>query len=156
MSGAELEPVETKHFTLWAAKDIQDTFLPDIKKLEKLLETHWPEPIRSGLDKRSAHIVLIKRRYEYEKWIRAMFEVCKDRFEHDKQGLTIQQQLDFALKGPGLYCHEWVVYCLEGESSDHHHRTVGAAVGYLVLVQLGILPASPARCAPDSPTARKA
>ena len=83
-----------------------------------MLETHLPEPIRSGLDKRSAHIVIIKHRYEYENWIRAMFEVCKDRFEHDNQGLTIQQQQDFALKSNGFYCHEWVVYCLEGESTD--------------------------------------
>ena len=58
-SGAELSPVETVHFTLWAAKDIQATFLPDIKKLEKMLESSFPEPIRSGLEPRVAHIVLI-------------------------------------------------------------------------------------------------
>ena len=136
-SGAELSPVETVHFTLWAAKDIQATFLPDIQKLEKKLETGFPEPIRSGLDKRSAHIVLIKHRYEYEKWIRAMFEICKNRFDHGNKGLTIQQQQDSAIKAPGLYCTEWVVLCLEGQSLDYQHREVGAAVGWQYLVQLG-------------------
>ena len=73
---------------LWAAKDIQDTFLPDIKKLEKMLESRFPEPIRSGLDPRSAHIVLIKRRYEYEKWIRAMFDVLEGPQYQHANGLT--------------------------------------------------------------------
>jgi hypothetical protein len=137
-SGAELSPVETVHFTLWAAKDIHKTFLPDIQKLEKMLETRFPEPIRSGLDKRSAHIVLIKRRYEYEKWIRALFEVCKYRYEQrGPQALTIQQQLEFALKSKGYYCNEWVVSCLEDATPDVQHRTVGTAVGYLYMVQLG-------------------
>ena len=49
MAAADLEPVEAKHFTLWAAKDIQGTFLPDIKKLEKLLETHsGADPLGAG------------------------------------------------------------------------------------------------------------
>ncbi len=138
LSGAELSPVETAHFTLWAAKDVQRTYLPDIKKLEQLLETRFPEPIRSGLDKRAAHIVLIKRRYEYEKWIRAMYDVCKSQFEqHGPQALTIQQQVAFALKSKGFYCSPWVVYCLEDGPADQVHRHVGAAVGFLYQSQLG-------------------
>ena len=34
LSGAEVTPTPTRHFTLWAAKDIRDSFLADLKKLE--------------------------------------------------------------------------------------------------------------------------
>ena len=55
LSGANVQPVASKHITLWAAKDDQAAFLPDIKKIEKYLEGKCQEPLRSGLDKRAAH-----------------------------------------------------------------------------------------------------
>jgi hypothetical protein len=74
-SGADLQPAEARHITLWAAKKALDTFLPDVKKLERFLETKCKEPIRSGLDKWAAHVVLIPRRYEFEHWLKASFEI---------------------------------------------------------------------------------
>ena len=154
-SGAELSPVETVHFTLWAAKDIQATFLPDIQKLEKKLETGFPEPIRSGLDKRSAHIVLIKRRYEYEKWIRAMFEISKNRFDHGNKGLTIQQQQDSAIKAPdstapsGSSCawrgNRWIISIARWGRPSAGNTWCNWAISR-----------SPSRSAREWPTARKA
>ena len=35
-------------------------YLPDVQKLEKFFHTKCAEPIRSGLDKRSTHIILLK------------------------------------------------------------------------------------------------
>ncbi len=67
-SKAAIKPVQSQHVTLWAAKDIQQTYLSDIKKLEKFFHTKCAEPIRSGLDKRSMHIVLLKDHAEYEAW----------------------------------------------------------------------------------------
>ena len=74
-----MQPVASKHVTLWAAKDDQAAFMPDIKKIEKYLEGKCKEPLRSGLDKRAAHLVLLKTRYDYEKWVKAMFEVMPER-----------------------------------------------------------------------------
>ena len=112
--------------------------MPDIKKLEKMLETHFPEPIRSGLDKRSAHIVLIKHRYEYEKWIRAMFDVCKDRFEQNGHGLTIQQQRGLRLEEPRVLLPR-MGRLLPGGRIDGPPSPRGGRPpsGYLYLVQLG-------------------
>ena len=73
-SGADIEPIESQHVTLWAAKEIQQTYLPDIKKLERFFHTKCAEPIRSGLDKRSTHVVLLKDHAEYEAWWRTMFD----------------------------------------------------------------------------------
>ena len=81
LSAANVQPVASKHVTLWAAKDDQAAFMPDIKKIEMFLEGKCREPLRSGLDKRAAHLVLLKTRYDYEKWIKAMFELMPERFK---------------------------------------------------------------------------
>jgi hypothetical protein len=135
-SGADLPPAEAEHVTLWAAKDIQAAFLPDIKKLEKFLQTKCKEPLRSGLDKRAAHVVLIKRRYEYEKWMKAMFDIMGDRFQQTDNPGGIAEWKASIIKGPGLFCTEFVVFCLEGLQPDYQHRLAAAGVGYMYFVQL--------------------
>ena len=64
---------------MWAAPDDQAVYLPDIQKLEKFLESKCKEPIRSGLDKRSAHIILIKRIYEGEQFSQRGLDYSKRR-----------------------------------------------------------------------------
>ena len=146
LSGAELTPAPTRHFTLWAAKDIRDSFLADLKKLEKLLESRWPEPIRSGLDPRSAHLVLIKTRYEFEKWVSAMYDVQKAQYQN-VNGLSIAQLKESGMKARGLYCHNVVVLCLEGETLDWQHRAAAAGAGHLYVVQLSeYVQAGPLSC----------
>lgn len=58
-SGAAIEPIQSQHATLWADKENQQTYLPDVQNLEKFFHAKCAEPIRSGLDKRSTHIVLL-------------------------------------------------------------------------------------------------
>ena len=70
-----IQPIESQHVTIWATEDIQQTYLPDVQKLEKFFHTKCAEPIRSGLDNRSAHVILLKDHAAYEAWWRAMFKL---------------------------------------------------------------------------------
>jgi hypothetical protein len=136
ISGADVAPVESQHITLWAAKELQPAFLADVKKLEKFFRTKCREPFCSGLDKRAAHVLLIKRRYEYQKWLRAMFEVMAERVEQkDNPGAT-EQWKAWALQGTGLYFPDFVVFCLEGQQPEYQHRIAAAGVGYMYFTQL--------------------
>ena len=80
-SGAAIQPIGSQHVTLWAAKEIQQTYLSDVKRLEKYFHTKCAEPIRSGLDKRSTHVILLKDHAEYETWCRAVFDLMGKQFE---------------------------------------------------------------------------
>ena len=135
-SGADVLPAPSQHFTLWAAKDVQPIFLPDIQRLEKFLQTRFKEPIRSGLDKRSAHIILLKSRYEYENWIRAMFEVLGDPApQPDNPGSVAELKASLA-KGFGYVPRRFAVFCTEGQQPDWIHRIVATGMGYMVFTQL--------------------
>lgn len=81
LSGLGLQPLATRHLTLWAEKEAQDRFAPDFKKIENYLEGKCKEPLRSGLDNRTAHIVLLKTHYEFEKWVTAMHDEMPDAFK---------------------------------------------------------------------------
>jgi len=134
-SGAAISPIASRHVTLWAAQDDQAVYLPDIQKLEKFLESKCKEPIRSGLDKRSAHIILIKHRYEYEKWILAMFDAMGDPFAQDNPGSTVGLKAAM-LKWPGYCPPNFSVFCMEGQSADRLHRFVATGMGYMYFTQL--------------------
>jgi hypothetical protein len=130
-SGAEIEPVETQHVTLWAAKDVQAVFLADIKKLESYFHSKCKEPLRSGLDKRVCHVVLIKRRYEFEKWVNAMFVVMAKDFENpDNPGAADELKAQI-LKAGGFYGNRFVLFCMEGDRLDLLHRSVAAGIGFM-------------------------
>ena len=103
LSGVSLEPLASKHVTLWAAKDDRAAFLLDIKKIETYFEGKCQEPLRSGLDKRSAHVVLLKTRYDYEKWINALFEVMPGAFEQPDAPEGNTDSKASMLKWPGVY-----------------------------------------------------
>lgn len=133
-SKAEVQPVQARHITLWAAKDVQATFLPDIEKLEKHLRTKCKEPLRSGLDKRSAHIILVKRRYEFESWIDAMVDLVGERFKDPNDPGGNADLKARMRKSGGLCTSQFVIFLLDGQQSDH--RALGVGVGFMYFKQL--------------------
>ena len=48
-SGADIEPIESRNVTLWAAKDIQRAYLPDVKKIEEFFVAKCAEPLAPAL-----------------------------------------------------------------------------------------------------------
>lgn len=135
-SRADLQAAPAQHVTLWAAKDVQAAFLPEIKKLEDFFRTKCKEPIRSGLDKRSAHVILIARRYEFEKWVDAMFDLIGDQFKEPNNPGGNTDLKASVIKGGGLFTDNFVVFCLENRQMEPTHRSVAAGVGYMYLTQL--------------------
>ncbi len=135
LSGANVQPITSQHVTLWAEKKDQANYLPDIKRLEKFLESKCQEPLRSGLDKRSAHIILLKSRYDYERWIRAMFDEMPDTFKMpDTPGGEADLKAAI-LKWTGYYSHNFIAICMESEDVEWLHRMTAAGFGYMNLVQ---------------------
>ena len=103
-SGADIEPIESQHVTLWAAKKDQQTYLPDVQKLEEFFHTKCAEPLRSGLDKRSTHVILLNDQGEYEAWWRAMFDLFGKQFEEkDAPGNANAHFREETLKIPAFY-----------------------------------------------------
>ena len=113
--------------------------LAEIKKLESYLRTKCREPIRSGLDNRSAHIILIKRRYEFEKWVNAMFDLIGDRFKDANDPGGNANLKASILKSGGFYTNNFVVLCMEDKPLDRPHRETAAGVGYMYFAQLAEL-----------------
>jgi hypothetical protein len=135
LSGANVQPVETKHLTLWAARGDQATFLPDLRKIESYLEGKCKEPLRSGLDRRAAHLILLRTRYDYEKWVKAMFEVMPDAFKTpDAPGGRVDMKAAI-LKWSGYYSHHFVVLCMEGQETPWLYHLVAAGAGFMNFVQ---------------------
>lgn len=134
LSGVFVQPVECQHVTLWTPKEIQAPFVQDIKKLETFLETRCKEPIRSGLDRRSAHIIVLRNRYEYEKWVQVMFEVVGDPYP-DNEAMNLQFKASVA-KGFGYVPQRFGVFCLEGQQMEWIRRVVATGIGYMYFTQL--------------------
>ena len=145
LSTADAPPIEGAHITLWAAKDLQAVYFPDVKTLEKFLETKFDEPIRSGLDKRAAHIVLIKTRYEYERWVKAMFEVMGDSINRP-QNVSKEELLAQFIKTPGFVFPTFGVFCVENYTVPVLHRNVAADIGFMYFKQLSESPTTNSLC----------
>ena len=134
LSGANVQQYPSRHVTVWAAKDDQAAFLPDLKKIESFLESKCKEPLRSGLDKRAAHLVLLKTRYDYEKWVNAMFEVMPwtarlpDAHDAPEGNPELKALI---LKGTAYFAYNFVVICLEGQEAKLVHHRAAAGVGYM-------------------------
>jgi hypothetical protein len=134
-SGLNLPTVETRHVTLWAAKEDQARFLPDLKKIANYLEQMQAEPLRSGLDKRSAHLVVLKTRYEYDKWINAMHDEAPEAFKlrdsPDGKGDT----LPAVLKSSSFYTRDVAVICLAEQDLQWQRRMAAADIGSMNFTQ---------------------
>jgi hypothetical protein len=135
-SGADVRPAQTEHITLWAPRDVRPSYLADIKRLERFLHTKCKEPIRSGLDKRSAHVVLLRSRYEYEKWILAMYDVMGDPYRHLENPAARAAMKASILKWVGYIPPNFGVFCMEGQQADWMHRMVATGIGYMYFTQL--------------------
>ena len=136
-SGADIEPIESQHVTLWAAKDIQRTYLPDLLKLERFFHTKCAEPIRSGLDKRSTHVVLLKDHAEYEAWWRTMFKIFGTQLDKKDNPVANAHLRDDILK---MRVFQWPDICTisVGElPADFVHRRVAAGVAYQYIATTG-------------------
>jgi hypothetical protein len=143
-SGAAIRPIELQHVTLWAAKETRQTYLPDVQKLEKFFHTRCAEPIRSGLDKRSTHVVLLKDHTEYKAWCRAMFDLFGERFdEKDNPGANAHFR-SWILKGSIFNWWYFSAISVGKEELDATHRNVAANVGRMYFTQL----ATTSRCGP--------
>jgi hypothetical protein len=138
-SGAAIEPIASQHVTLWAAKETQRTYLPDVQKLEKLFHTKYAEPIRSGLDKRSTHVVLLKDHAEYEAWCRAMFDLFGERFdEKDNPGFRAEYRSRI-LKGSIFNGWEFCAISVRELHFDWVRRELAVTVGRMYICQLANL-----------------
>ena len=134
-SRADIEPIATQHVTLWVAKGAQSTYLPDLQKLETFFHTKCAEPIRSGLDKRSAHVLLLKNHAEYQAWCRAMFDSPLgkelDQLGGGGTGAFYREQI---LKSPGLF--SWRYCATSREEINPTRRGMVACVGDMYFAQL--------------------
>ena len=143
-SGAAVRPVASQHVTFWAASDIERLYLPDVQKLEKFFHTRCAEPIRSGLDKRTAHIILLRTHAEFEAWCQAMFDLYGEQFDKkDDPGANA----NFRRRIPqGSVFNGWHFSAISvGElPSDWVHRDLAANVGRMYFSQL----ANPSQCGP--------
>ena len=118
-SGADIVPIESKHVTLWAAEDIQRAYLPDVQKMEKFFHAKCAEPLRSGLDKRSTHVVLLKDRAEYQAWCQAAFDLFGHRFDvKDAAGDANAHNRRETLKLSAFFCWDFVAISLENPPID--------------------------------------
>lgn len=118
--------------TVVCSKKAATVHLANVKKLEAILAKQFPEPIATGTDKRSATIVLLDDRYEYEKWVKAMFAIYK------ADGMTIngQDPLGMALKGPAFLTSTMTVADLSRMPEQTRPHQAVFSVGYLYMNHL--------------------
>ena len=139
-SGAAIEPIQSQHVTLWAAKEIQKTYLPDLQKLEKFFHTKCAEPIRSGLDKRSTHVVLLKNHAEYVSWFQTMFKLFGKEFD-ERNGpggdVHIREQI---FQRAAFYGWDVFAISVEDVPPQWVRRNVAASVGSQYVIQLAVPP----------------
>ncbi len=136
LSGLELLSVHSRHLTLWTGKGIVEESLPTVEKLEAFFHTKFREPVRCGLDRRSAHLIYLKTRVDYARWIKAMLDLIGSRYEEkDNPGGNEEFRASVA-KGPAFYTPWFSAICLEGNEFESEHRCTGLAVGYMYYSQL--------------------
>ena len=136
-SGTGIEPAESQHVTLWASQTLRAAYLPDVERTEKLFRTKFAEPIRSGLDKRSAHVILLKSRAEYAAWCRAMFDLYPERFEDKDNPGASRHFREEVIKDPGGFCRrDFFAICVGDLPVYYAHHCVVAAVANLYYAQL--------------------
>jgi len=139
-SGADLPPVESEHVTFWGAKDLQAQYFPDIPKMEAILRSHFLDPVRSGLDKQTTHVILIKRRDEYEKWMHAYFDLIVSKQPDAPGAASKQDQLKFLLKGGQFVETRFAIICLDASlTTEQVRRMIATFLGDMYFTQLSDL-----------------
>jgi hypothetical protein len=118
--------------TLVASEKSSKVHLPNVKKLEVELRKRFGEPTKTGTDKRSAYVVLLDNRYDYERWVKAMFQV----YEKDGIKWTSPNALETALKGPAFLTPTMTVCDLSALTPEQQQHQPVFCVGYLYESQL--------------------
>jgi hypothetical protein len=106
--------------------------LPDLQQVQKLLAQRFPEPLATGIDPRAANIALLESRYEYERWIRALYKV------HEEAGLKFEgvDPLATMLKTNSIFVKGIFSVCLEGMDAESIRRRLAFSVGYQYMEQM--------------------
>jgi hypothetical protein len=131
-----IEPVSSRHVTLWAAKAVQQKYLADLRTAELFFHVKCAEPIRSGLDKRTAHVVLLNNAAEYAAWWRAMFEGNEKLFEVKGNPGFSARLRENVLQGPCVHLSAFSVICIGQFDPGFVRRNIAFGVGYQCIAQL--------------------
>jgi hypothetical protein len=138
-SGLNLRSSNTPHITLWTAKEVPAAevadYLASVKKIEAYYEDKCNEPLRSGLDKRASHIVLLKTRYDYQRWVKALFAEIPEMFAIPETPGGEDELKAAALTWNVYYSRHFVVLCMGNFEKDAIRRTVASGVGYMNFAQ---------------------
>ncbi len=127
----DITPIQTPHVTLWAPKNLQPAVLAELKKLDLLMETKFQEPLRSGLDKRTAHIVLLRNGVETLKWIDKHYDVMNVMTD-DPGGKDafVKRYVN------GVMMNHTCILNLETIEPRRLQNYLGLYVGYMAMLQL--------------------
>lgn len=118
--------------TLVASDKTAKAHLPNLKKLETQLRKRFGDPIKTGTDKRSATIVLLDNRYDYELWVKTMFAI----YEKDGIRFSNPDALQFALKGPVFLTPTMTVADVSAITPQQAEHQPAFCLGYLYAAQL--------------------
>jgi hypothetical protein len=88
------------------------------------------------LDKRAAHIVLIPRRYEFERWLTASFEILGDPFKDAAAPAGTDDLKKALMKGSAYVTPEFAVILLENQEPGQVRRLIATDVGFMTFQQL--------------------
>lgn len=127
----DLNPIQTPHVTLWAPKNLQPALLAELKKLDLLMETKFQEPVRSGLDKRTAHIVLLRSTAETLAWVDRHYDVM-NLMTDDPGG----KEAYVKRYGNGVMMNYVCILNLEKFDLRRLPHNLGLYVGYMAMLQL--------------------
>ena len=96
-----------------------------------MLKKRFQAPIKSGPDKRIANIALFPTRYEYESWVRALFQVLKEEgMQWEEWDAADRAARTERFLAPGIFS-----CCLEKMQPQQVRHAIAYAVGYHYLEQ---------------------
>ncbi len=79
LSGVGVKPWPAGSFTIVASEPVAREHMADANRLQTMLARAYGGVFKSGLDRRSANIVLLETQYDYDRFIDAMFAVYEKR-----------------------------------------------------------------------------
>jgi hypothetical protein len=130
MTGATI--VHSNHITIICNKALEADVMRVVNQMEKLLSRRFPGRLGAGPDRRVANIALFPTRYDYQKWIQAMFQVYESEgFQFDGMNVYERAQHTERYLVDGLFnC------CLEKMTPQAARHTVAYAIGHHYLSRL--------------------
>src|SRR5262249_16761096 len=86
-------------------------------------------------DPRTAHLVLLKKHYEFEKWVNAMHDEIPDAFKVAGAPGVITDMKDEVLKWSSFYTRNIAVLCVAGQQDEWVRRLAAPDICYMTFVQ---------------------